>query len=98
MLIKIDAQAQIDQRQLVDFMNTTVKSGTLGKYQVDPSSVQSTGKVTVPFVQLFLSSCFIFTVFSSIWFSSSSIFFGEMVKILTEQNLSNQISYKGEKN
>ncbi|KAL9950782.1 hypothetical protein ACROYT_G043342 [Oculina patagonica] len=42
MLIKIDAEAQFDQRQLVDFMNTTVKSGTLGKYQVDPSSVQST--------------------------------------------------------
>ena len=45
MLIKIDAEAQIDQRQLVAFMNNTLKSGALGKYQVDPSSVQSTGIV-----------------------------------------------------
>ena len=42
-LTKIDAEAQINQRQLVAFMNTTLKSGALGKYQVDPSSVQSTG-------------------------------------------------------
>lgn len=42
-LIKIDAEAQIDQRQLVAFMNTTLKSGVLGNYEVDPSSVQSTG-------------------------------------------------------
>ena len=42
-LIKIDAEAQIDQRQLVAFMNTTLKSGALGKYEVDNSSVQCTG-------------------------------------------------------
>ena len=53
MLIKIDTQAQIDQRQLVDFINTTLKSGTLGKYQVDPSSVQTTGTVSIPFLHLF---------------------------------------------
>ena len=42
-LIKIDAQAQISQWQLVEFMNETLKSGMLGKYQVDPSSVELTG-------------------------------------------------------
>ena len=54
-LIKIDAEAQIDQRQLVAFMNTTLKSGALGKYQVDPSSVQSTGTPAF-FVCLFVIS------------------------------------------
>ena len=43
MLIKIDAQAQISQWQLVEFMNETLKSGMLGKYQVDPTSVELTG-------------------------------------------------------
>ena len=43
LLIKIDAQAQISQRQLVDFMNETLRSGMLGKYRVDPTSLQSTG-------------------------------------------------------
>ena len=42
-LIKIDAQAQISQWQLVEFMNETLKSGMLRKYQVDPSSVELTG-------------------------------------------------------
>ena len=42
-LIKIDAEAQISQWQLVEFMNETLKSGMLGKYQVDPSSVELTG-------------------------------------------------------
>ena len=42
-LIKIDAQAQISQWQLVEFMNETLKSSMLGKYQVDPSSVELTG-------------------------------------------------------
>ena len=42
-LTKIDAQAQISQWQLVEFMNETLKSGMLGKYQVDPSSVELTG-------------------------------------------------------
>ena len=42
-LIKIDAQAQISQWQLVEFMNETLKSGMLGKYQLDPSSVELTG-------------------------------------------------------
>ena len=43
MLIKIDAQTQISQRQLVEFMNETLKSGMLGKYQADPTSIESTG-------------------------------------------------------
>ena len=42
-LIKIDAQAQISQWQLVEFMNETLKSSMLGKYQVDPTSVELTG-------------------------------------------------------
>ena len=42
-LIKIDAQTQISQRQLVEFMNETLKSGMLGKYQADPTSIESTG-------------------------------------------------------
>ncbi|PFX22514.1 Fibroblast growth factor receptor 1 [Stylophora pistillata] len=42
LLIKIDAQAQISQRQLVDFMNETLRSGMLGKYHVDPTSLEST--------------------------------------------------------
>ena len=42
-LIKIDAQTQISQRQLVEFMNETLKSGMLGKYQVDPTSAELTG-------------------------------------------------------
>ena len=42
-LIKIDAEAQISQWQLVEFMNESLKSGMLGKYQVDPSSVELTG-------------------------------------------------------
>ena len=42
-LIKIDAQTQISQRQLVEFMNETLKSGMLGKYQADPTSIELTG-------------------------------------------------------
>ena len=42
-LIKIDAQSQISQWQLVEFMNETLKSGMLGQYQVDPTSVELTG-------------------------------------------------------
>ena len=42
-LIKIDAQTQISQRQLVEFMNETLKTGMLGKYQADPTSIESTG-------------------------------------------------------
>ena len=42
-LIKIDAQAQISQWQSVEIMNETLKSSMLGKYQVDPTSVELTG-------------------------------------------------------
>ena len=42
-LIKIDAQTQISQQQLVEFMNETLKSGMLGKYQADPTSIELTG-------------------------------------------------------
>ena len=42
-LIKIDAEAQISQWQLVEYMNETLKSSMLGKYQVDPTSVELTG-------------------------------------------------------
>ena len=42
-LIKIDAQAQISQWQLVEFMKETLKSSMLGKYQVDPTSVELKG-------------------------------------------------------
>ena len=75
MLIKIDTQAQIDQRQLVDFMNTTLKSGTLGKFQVDPSSVQSTGTVSIPFLHLFLSIMSFFSSFYSAFISLISLIF-----------------------
>lgn len=78
MLIKIDAEARIDQRQLVDFMNTTLKSGALGKYQVDPSSVQSTGTLQ-PFVlfvcfQLLFSCCVLIALFSLLCFLSKQTF------------------------
>ena len=51
-LIKIDAQSQISQWQLVEFMNETLKSGMLGQYQVDPTSVELTG---INFIIVFFS-------------------------------------------
>lgn len=65
-LIKIDAQAQIEQQELVGFMNTTLEGGMLGRYQVDPSSVQISGT---------LKSFFVFTYFCpcAMFFSNSLI-------------------------
>ena len=70
-LIKIDAQAQISQWQLVEFMNETLKSGMLGKYQVDPTSVESTGINFIIFS--FKSSSPIFIFFFSLHYSSQFI-------------------------
>ena len=38
-LIKMDMQAQVGQQNLLYVMNDTLSSGTLGPYQVDPSSI-----------------------------------------------------------
>ena len=43
MLVKIDMQAQVDQRQLLNVMNDTLSRGSLRRYQVDPSSLQLQG-------------------------------------------------------
>ena len=73
-LIKIDAQAQISQWQLVEFMNETLKSGMLGKYQVDPSSVELTGINFAIFFFLPLSPTIFF--FPSVFIISRNLLTG----------------------
>ena len=44
MLIKVDMQAKVDHQSLFDIMNDTLRSGTLGQYQVDPRSIALKGE------------------------------------------------------
>ncbi|KAJ7358768.1 hypothetical protein OS493_021545 [Desmophyllum pertusum] len=40
----------MDQQELVGFMNSTMQSKMLGKFQVDPSSVQATAPPSIYYV------------------------------------------------
>ena len=72
-LIKIDAEAQISQWQLVEYMNETLKSSMLGKYQVDPTSVELTG-INFAFFFLPLSPTIFF--FPSVFIISRNLLTG----------------------
>ena len=47
MVVKMDALAQVDQRQLADFLNNSLQNGTLGNYEVDPRSVRIEGMASL---------------------------------------------------